>query len=106
MANSRSSAPKGHARLPLRAKQLGADGNGASHAAGRLAESCRCTRDFSRGWPGCVNFRGGEGGIEAFQRGTVNRLTRNASPWADARVDSAQPVAPTKRATWEQAEGS
>jgi hypothetical protein len=23
-----------------------------------------CTRDFNRGWPGCVNFRRGEAGIE------------------------------------------
>ena len=36
----------------------------------------------------------------------MNRLTRNVPPGVDAPVDSAQTVAPTKRATWEQAEGS
>ena len=40
-----------------------------------------------------------------FQRGTVNRLTRGILPGVDAPGDSAQTVAPTKRATWEQAEG-
>src|SRR6267143_6233324 len=41
-----------------------------------------------------------------FQRGTVNRLTRGVLPGIDAPGDSAQTVAPAKRATWEQAEGS
>src|ERR1700688_2961263 len=41
-----------------------------------------------------------------FQRGTVNRLNRSGLPGVDTPGDSAQTVAPTKRATWEQAEGS
>ena len=41
-----------------------------------------------------------------FQRGTVNKLTRSTLPGVDAPGDSAQTVAPAKRATWEQAEGS
>src|SRR5260370_42451203 len=41
-----------------------------------------------------------------FQRGTVNKLTRSGLPGVDAPGDSAQTVAPTKRSTWEQAEGS
>jgi isoamylase len=36
----------------------------------------------------------------------VNRLTRNVLPGVDAPGDSAQTVAPTKHATWEQVEGS
>src|SRR6202166_3510880 len=41
-----------------------------------------------------------------FQRGTVNRLNRSGLPGVDTPGDSAQTVAPTKRATWEQAEGT
>ena len=44
--------------------------------------------------------------VESLQRGTVNRLTRSTLPGVDAPGKSAQTAAPTRRATWEQAEGS
>jgi len=40
------------------------------------------------------------------QRGQVNKLTRGVIPGVDAPGGSSETVAPTKRATWEQAEGA